>query len=80
MRLVEYARSQLLADRPRHAPAAGSQTHLAPLFLAHLSRIGNNLNQIARRLHQLNLGAQPALEAVLEEIRALIRRASGDGA
>jgi len=49
-------------------------------LLAHFSRIGNNLNQIARRLHQLDLAAPAALEAVLEEIRALIGGQSGDGA
>jgi hypothetical protein len=64
----------------RRVTHESSQSHLAPLFLAHLSRIGNNLNQIARRLHQLDLAAPAALEAVLEEIRALIRKASSDGA
>jgi hypothetical protein len=80
MRLVEYARFQLLTDRPQRRDPEGAQIHLAPLLLAHLSRIGNNLNQIARRLHQLDLSAPLGLEAALEDVRAFIRRASGDGA
>jgi Bacterial mobilisation protein (MobC) len=80
MRLADYARLQLLSDRPRRSDTEASTPHLAPLFLAHLSRIGNNLNQIARRLHQLDLAAPSALEAALEEVRALIRKASGNGA
>jgi hypothetical protein len=80
MRLADYARLQLLLDRPRRSESEAFTPHLAPLFLAHLSRIDNNLNQIARRLHQLDLDAPSALEAALEEVRAFIRKASGHGA
>lgn len=80
MRLSEYARLQLLLDRPQRSNPEASTPHLAPLFLAHLSRIGNNLNQIARRLHQLDFAAPSALEAALEEVRAFIKKASGHGA
>lgn len=76
MQPVDYGRLQLLAEQSvaRSRRAAGA--HLDPLFLQQLSRIGNNLNQITRRLHQLGVTAPPDLGPVLEAIRQVMQRAS----
>jgi hypothetical protein len=77
LRPVDYARAQLLAEwRVRTHAQHG---HLDPLFLLQLSRLGNNLNQIARRLHATRTAAPQALGALLEEIRELIRKGAGHG-
>ncbi len=78
LRPVEFGRLKLLADRPLRGGASTPKAHLDPLLLSHLSRVGNNLNQIARKLHQLNFPAPSELGEVLEEIRGLLRKASGD--
>jgi Bacterial mobilisation protein (MobC) len=70
MRPVDYGRARLLAEWRAGAPA--SAPHLDPLLLAALSRLGNNLNQIARRLNTLDLPAPPTLEPLLREIRGII--------
>ncbi|MHB8267432.1 plasmid mobilization relaxosome protein MobC [Bradyrhizobium sp.] len=77
LRPVDYVRAQLLADRPIRSPA--KQGHLDPLFLLQLSRLGNNLNQIARRLNVMRLAAPEGLVPLLEEIRNLIRKGAADG-
>jgi hypothetical protein len=76
-RPVDYARTQLLADRPVRTHA--SHGHLDPLFLLQLSRLGNNLNQIARRLNGLSMPAPEALGPLLKDIRELIRKGAADG-
>jgi hypothetical protein len=77
LRPVDHVRSQLLADRPIRSPA--KQGHLDPLFLLQLSRLGNNLNQIARRLNVMRMAAPEGLVPLLEEIRTLIRKGASDG-
>ena len=75
---VDFARAQLFAARrTRRKGAAAGQ--LAPLCLNHLSRIGNNLNQLARRFHQFQIPPPAALESALQAVRTIIRRASADG-
>jgi hypothetical protein len=79
MSSVGFGRAQLLAERPVRPQPGKSPGHLDPLFLIALSRIGNNLNQIARRMHEFRMPAPPALEPLLESIREIIRKASADG-
>ena len=79
MKLAEFGRMQVLADRPLRSQTASGGEQLAPLLMAQISRVGNNLNQIARRFHQLGLVAPPELGEVLSELRALIRKVSGHG-
>lgn len=79
MQPVDFGRAQLLAERPVRARHRAAPGHLDPLFLAHLSRIGNNLNQIARRLNEFKIVPPSALEPLLEAIREIIRKASADG-
>jgi hypothetical protein len=74
LRPADFVRWLLLSDRRvlvRKAPPA------APIeYLLHVqvSRIGNNLNQIARRLNAMNIPLPPSLEPLLRDIRALLDR------
>ena len=77
LKLGEFARGQVLAERPVRTRSGAPGEQLAPLLIAHVSRLGNNLNQIARRFNQLGLAAPPDLGEVLDEIRAVIRKVSG---
>jgi hypothetical protein len=78
MRVAHYGRAQLLAEwRMTEATALARTPHLDPLFLASLSRVGNNLNQIARKMNTFNQPAPASLEALLQEIRTLISRGGG---
>jgi hypothetical protein len=79
MRPVDYGRALLLADRPASRAATNAAPHLDTLFLVQLSRIGNNLNQIARKFNQTGVSPPAALEDLLSAIRELIRKGSGNG-
>ena len=72
MRPVDYGRAKLLSRSGRIARTEYSVRQLDPLLLVQLSRIGNNLNQIARRLHELSLPAPQELEPLLAEIRSIL--------
>jgi hypothetical protein len=72
MRPVDYGRAKLLSRSGRIARTEYSVRQLDPLLLVQLSRIGNNLNQIARRLNELSLPAPQALEPLLAEIRNIL--------
>jgi hypothetical protein len=79
MRPVDYGRAQLFADRRSSRAPVALAPHLDPLFLACLSRLGNNLNQIPRRLNATRQPAPPTLEPLLREIRILIGRGGAGG-
>ena len=75
MRPVDYGRARLFSER--HASVGRNSAggpHLDPLFKAELSRLGNNLNQIARQLNKFESAAPPVLQPLLLEIRALINK------
>jgi len=74
MRLVDFGRARLLAEWRVTETAVAATPHLDPLFQAQLSRLGNNLNQIARRMHAFQEPAPPALAPLLDELRTLINR------
>ncbi|HZY74358.1 MAG TPA: plasmid mobilization relaxosome protein MobC [Edaphobacter sp.] len=76
MRPVDFARMQLLAEPQIIVAGSAAGALLDPLFRAQLSRIGNNLNQIARRLHQLDIAAPPDMAAVLAALRDVLARAA----
>lgn len=78
MKPVDFGRAKLFADRKvRKLP--GASPHLDPLFMSQIIRIGSNLNQISRRLHQFRLPASGELDDVLAAIREIIRKGSSDG-
>jgi hypothetical protein len=77
LRPVDYARAQLFSERPIRTHAAHG--HLDPLFLLQLSRLGNNLNQIARQLNVTRMPPSEGLGPLLEEIRGLIQKGAADG-
>jgi len=79
MRPVDYGRARLLAEWRLSAQHASATAHLDPLFLNALVRLGNNLNQIARRLNMIAQPAPPTLEPLLREIRQLIARGVSRG-
>jgi hypothetical protein len=74
MRPVDYGRAHLFSGSTAGSKAAPCAAHLDPLFYAQLSRLGNNLNQIARRLNTQGGSAPSTLEPLLRDIRALINR------
>lgn len=75
---TDYGRAQLFAEWRSTAEVASIPPHLDPLFLTHLSRIGNNLNQLTRRMHTFDLPAPSGLEPLLRDIRALLAKGAGD--
>jgi hypothetical protein len=74
MRPVDYGRARLLGSGRMDANAEAARPHLDPLFYASVSKLGNNLNQIARRLNTFGDPAPAALEPLLREIRAIINK------
>ena len=58
-----------LAEWRIAARLAAKAPHLDPLFIAQLSRLGNNLNQIARRLKHSTAAGPAELAPLLEQIR-----------
>jgi transposase len=74
MRPVDYGRARLLAEWRAGGAENANAAHLDPLVLAQLSRLGNNLNQIARRLNMLDQPAPPTLELLLREIRGILNK------
>ena len=78
MKPVDFGRAQLFADG-KVRRSAEARPHLDPLFMAQLSRIGSNLNQIVRRLHQLHMPAPGELDGLLASIREIIRTGAADG-
>lgn len=78
MKPTEFGRAQLLAERQtRQLPQTSA--HLDPLFVAQLSRIGNNLNQMTRRFHEYHLPPPDDLALLLETIRDVIRKGTQHG-
>ncbi len=75
MRPVDLARARLLGGEARAVATLGA-TSSDPHVLAALSRIGNNLNQIARQLNTLRMPTPPDLEPLLEELRGILRSRS----
>jgi hypothetical protein len=74
LRPVDYGRARLFDVSGNPSEAAPSAAHLDPLFYAQLSRLGNLVNQIARRLNTYGGPAPASLEPLLRDIRALINR------
>lgn len=83
LRPGEFGRVQVLAERrtraKREAISASPDARIHPVVVMQFARIGNNLNQIARRLHQLQITPPAELEPLLQAIRDLLQRAARHG-
>lgn len=77
MRPVDYGRARLFSKHFQTSRRASETPRLDPLLLTHLSRIGNNLNQIARQINARPIPAPPGLEILVQELRVILRRAVG---
>lgn len=78
LRLVDYGRAALFG-KPVQAYPVALPSKLDRLIHEQLKRIGNNLNQIARRLNTFGRMAPADLDACLQEVRRLIRKVGEDG-
>jgi hypothetical protein len=75
MRPVHFGRIMLL-DKNKH-PTMKPETsdgNIDRLVYGQLARLGNNLNQIVRRLHQTGDPLPADLEPLLNDIRAILAR------
>jgi hypothetical protein len=79
MRPVHFGRALLFAEKDAPAklqtPVAGN---LDRLIYGQLVRIGNNLNQLVRHLHQTGDPLPPDLEPLLIDIRQILARRMRD--
>ena len=82
MRPVHFGRALILDEtRPPARRIAQQTTLLAPLdrlIYSQLVRLGNNLNQMVRRLHQTGDPLPADLEPLLKDIRQVIERGHND--
>jgi hypothetical protein len=74
MRPVHFGRA-LLLDKERQ-PEVKREPHrnLNRLIYSQLARLGNNLNQMVRHLHQTNDPVPADLEPLLKDIRQILAR------
>ena len=78
MRPVDYSRARLLTEWQASSAIVTVGAKSDPAFRVQLSRLGNNLNQIVRRMNTYDEPGPPTLEPLLQEIRTLITRGDGD--
>jgi len=74
MRPVHFGRNVLLGQSGVTQGRTGPASNMPRLFHAQLVRLGNNLNQMVRHLHQTGDPLPADLEPLLNDIRRLIRR------
>lgn len=77
MRLADFARSRLLAAAQAPVVAA-AVSRIERLVYLQLKRLGNNLNQLVRRLHATGEPAPPHLDPLLKDIREILNRGQGN--
>jgi Bacterial mobilisation protein (MobC) len=77
MRPVQFGRTVLLGTKDRPVADQEPAHNHARLIRSELSRLGNNLNQLVRHLHQTGDPLPPDLEPLLIDIRRLIARGAG---
>jgi hypothetical protein len=76
MRPVHFGRAMLLGHRNNGDVKSESAGNVSRLIHAQLVRLGNNLNQMVRHLHQTGDPLPPDLEPLLNDIRRAIARVS----
>jgi hypothetical protein len=75
MRPVHFGRAAVLGQGNKIAVMREPHDNMQRLIHAQLVRLGNNLNQMVRHLHQTGDPLPPDLESLLKDIRAMIQRA-----
>ena len=78
MRPVHFGRAVLLDQGGKYAPKHDREDNIDRLVYAQLVRLGNNLNQMVRHLHQTGDPLPPDLEPLLMDIRQIITRRCRD--
>jgi hypothetical protein len=74
MRPVHFGRAVILGQHASGIARSEPASNLGRLIHAQLVRLGNNLNQMVRHLHQTGDPLPPDLEPLLNDIRRLIAR------
>jgi hypothetical protein len=75
MRPVHFGRALLLDPHRKLATKGEENSNLIHLTYGQLVRLGNNLNQMVRHLHQTGDPVPADLEPLLTDIRQIIARA-----
>ena len=73
MRPVYFGRAMLL-DEGKRVADSNERSNICRLVHNQLSRLGNNLNQLVRHLHQTGDPLPPDLDPLLTDIRQVIAR------
>jgi Bacterial mobilisation protein (MobC) len=76
MRPVHFGRALLLGQSGASVSKSESANNISRLIHAQLVRLGNNLNQMVRHLHQTGDPLPADLEPLLNDIRRIIARLS----
>jgi hypothetical protein len=74
MRPVHFGRAVLLGQDHKPAVRREPENNTERLIYGQLVRLGNNLNQMVRHLHQTGDPLPRDLEPLLKDIRAIIAR------
>jgi hypothetical protein len=74
MRPVHFGRAVLLDQDCKPLAKRESESHTDRLIYGQLVRLGNNLNQMVRHLHQTGDPLPADLEPLLKDIRQIVAR------
>lgn len=74
MRTSQFGRTVLLVTPRQAASVPSGRSNADRLVRQQLSRLGNNLNQLVRHLHQTGEPLPADLEPLLKDIREIIAR------
>ena len=78
MRPVHFGRALLLEEGRKSVPKGEPASNANRLIYGQLVRLGNNLNQLVRHLHQTGDPLPADLEPLLTDIRQIIMRGCRD--
>ena len=78
MRPVHFGRVVLLTKDDKAVPRPAQESNVNRLIYGQLVRLGNNLNQLVRHLHQTGDPLPADLEPLLKDIRQIIARGCHD--
>jgi hypothetical protein len=77
MRPVHFGRALLLDQDHKPTLKSSAPSNIERLIYGQLCRLGNNLNQLVRHLHQTGDPLPADLEPLLKDIRQIIARGYG---